>query len=146
MRCAAVYTSCRTGQVIPASLNPLIDHYPYAGPINGILSAFYTQPQVPWLIVAVDMPFIDEPSLQFLIDNRDQEMLATCFLHQPQNFPEPLLTIWEPKAGPALLAFANSGNLSPRAFLEHHPVHMLRPPNDQVLRNVNYPRDLDGVR
>ena len=144
--CPKVYTSCRSDQDVPASLNPLVDQYAFAGPINGILSAFHTKPQVPWLIIAVDMPFIDESSLRFLIDHRDPDMMATCFIHQPQQFPEPLLTIWEPKAGPALLAFAKAGNRSPRVFLERERVRMLRPPNDQLLRNVNYPRDLDTLK
>jgi molybdopterin-guanine dinucleotide biosynthesis protein A len=77
--------------------------------------------------------------------NRDKQKMATCFLHQSQDFPEPLLTLWEPQAGAALLQFASSGNLSPRAFLERWPVRKLHPPNDRVLLNVNYPHDLDDT-
>jgi molybdopterin-guanine dinucleotide biosynthesis protein A len=140
--CANVFTSCRKDQEVPAALNPLCDYYTFPGPINGILTAFRAHPEVCWLIVAVDMPFIDEPALQVLWQGRNQQKLATCFLHSPENFPEPLLTVWEPKAFPLLLDFAQDGNISPRAFLEQSDVQTLKAPNKQILLNINYPRDI----
>jgi len=139
--CASVFTSCRKDQEVPALLNPIVDAYTIQGPVNGILSAFRAHPKTSWLIVAVDMPFIDEAALQLLLDNRDENKMATCFLHMPDKFPEPLFTLWEPSAYPALLKFTSSGNISPRSFLEQHEVKMITPPDEKILLNINYPKD-----
>ena len=140
--CELVFTSCRADQKLPASLNPVADKFSYDGPINGILSGIETHPDKAWLIVAVDMPFVDLAALQFLLKNRDQTRIATCFLHLPENFPEPLLTLWEPAAYEELKSYAAAGNISPRIFLESSSIRCVTPPDKKVLLNVNYPKDM----
>jgi molybdopterin-guanine dinucleotide biosynthesis protein A len=88
------------------------------------------------------MPFVDERALQMLLKQRNVSKIATCYLHTPDNFPEPLLTVWEPAAFPALLKFAQSENISPRAFLEQADIKTINAPNPQVLLNINYPMDM----
>lgn len=140
--CERAFTSCRAEQNIPASLNPITDKFDYNSPINGILSGMETHPDKAWLIIAVDMPFVDIPTLEFLLKNRQNDKVATCFLHEPENFPEPLLTLWEPSAYTQLLAFAAAGNISPRLFLESSAVNMVKPPDKRILSNINYPKDI----
>ncbi len=62
--CVRVYTSCRAEQSIPANLNPLPDVLAIKGPMNGIVSAFRAHSHTAWLVVAVDMPFIDDAAIQ----------------------------------------------------------------------------------
>ena len=140
--CERVFTSCRTEQNIPGSLYPIADKFDYSGPLNGILSGMQTHADKAWLIIAVDMPFVDLASLELLLSNRDKSKFATCFLHETENFPEPLLTLWEPSAYPQLLAYAAAGNISPRFFLESNPVKIVKPADKKVLLNVNYPKDM----
>ena len=137
--CETVYTSCRKDQEVPANLNPLPDYYSFPGPINGILSAFHAHPHVSWLILAVDMPYVDDAALQLLLAHRNRNKMATCFLHAPQKFPEPLLTVWETSSHAPLLAFAHSGRASPKAFLEQADIQTVAPPDQKILLNVNYP-------
>lgn len=143
--CSRVFTSCRKEQEIPAALNPIADYYNFPGPINGILSAFRAHPETSWLIVAVDMPFVDKGVLQQLLNHRDKNKLATCFLHLPETFPEPLLTLWETSAYPLLLRYAESGNISPRVFLESHAVTMITPRDQKILLNINSPNDREKL-
>lgn len=140
--CECVFTSCRAEQKLPYTLNPIADKFEYEGPLNGILSAIQTHPEKAWLTVAVDMPFVDLAALQFLLANRDPNKMATCFLHVPENFPEPLLTLWEPAAYPDLITYAAAGNISPRVFLETSPIKTLKPVDKRILLNVNYPKDM----
>lgn len=140
--CERAFTSCRKEQNVPSLFQPIIDKFDYEGPINGILSAIETHSDKAWLIVAVDMPFVDEASLQFLLTKRDKSKLATCFLHEPENFPEPLLTLWEPAAYPKLSEYASKGNISPRMFLESNVIKAVRPPDKKVLCNINYRQDM----
>lgn len=139
--CSHVFTSCRKDQDVPSALSPIVDYYSFPGPINGILSAFHKHPQTSWLILAVDMPFVDGIALELLIKQRDKSKVATCFLHSPDKFPEPLLTLWEPAAYLLLLNFAESGNISPRAFLEQADIKTIPAPNEKILLNINYPEN-----
>jgi molybdopterin-guanine dinucleotide biosynthesis protein A len=139
-----VYTSCRVDQQVPREFNPLFDQFGFDGPLNGILSAFATAPYKAWLIVATDMPYVDASVLQFLLDNRDKNKLATAFWNEEQKFPEPLLTIWETKTFSLLQAFVAIGKISPKSFLETHPVHLVSPSDPKWLLSVNYPHQLPG--
>lgn len=140
--CSQVFTSCREEQQVPADLNPLVDVYDLHSPMNGILSAFKKSNNTAWLIIAIDMPNVDGPVLELLISNRDTQKAATCFFNPEEKFPEPLLTLWEPKAYPLLLQFVNNGKVSPRDFLKSHPVHLVNPPDNRILKNVNSPDEL----
>lgn len=137
-----VFTSCRKDQEVASYLNPLRDTFPLEGPLNGILSALAFRPTAGWLIVAVDMPYVDGDALQLLLAERDKTRMATCFFNQDTQQPEPLLTLWESHAWPALKAFAEAGRISPREFLRTHPVKMIDPPDRRILVNFNYPTKL----
>jgi molybdenum cofactor guanylyltransferase len=140
--CHQVYTSCRKDQNIPETLNPLVDRFDIAGPMNGILTAFTHQPDASWLIIAVDMPYVNTFTLQSLTSVSVENKIATCFYNPETQQPEPLLTLWEPGAYPLLLAFTAQGNISPREFLKTHNVNLIQPPDGKMLLNFNSPKDL----
>ncbi len=141
--CSDVHTSCRQDQEIPAHLNPITDRFSFHSPLNGIVSALKTYPDVAWLVVAVDMPNVDENVIDLLVSSRDKMKTATCFYNSITQLPEPLLTIWEPGALGLLLEFIDSGKISPREFLASHNIRMVQPPDQHIFRNVNSPGDLD---
>jgi molybdopterin-guanine dinucleotide biosynthesis protein A len=140
--CDEVYTSCRAEQNIPASYNPIEDRFSIYGPMNGIMSAFTHKPGASWLIIAVDMPYVTSNALRLLVDKRDQEKLATCFYNPATKAPEPLLTLWEAKAYPFLVAFTEKGNVSPREFLRTHDVELVDAVDSRTLVNINTPGSL----
>ena len=140
--CNQVFTSCNNLQEVPPPLNPLPDRFEIPGPFNGILSAFAFDQHCSWLIVAIDMPFVNEATLELLLSNRDKAKMATCFYNPATKQPEPLLTIWEDHAYRALLEFVEKGHISPREFLTIHSVKMIDPPDDKALSNFNTPEDI----
>jgi molybdopterin-guanine dinucleotide biosynthesis protein A len=140
--CIEVHLSCKNCHDVPKHLNPLPDQYNVDSPINGVLSAFSLDPFCAWLAVAVDMPFIDAATLQYLLDRRDPEKVATCFLDSDGKKPEPLLTLWEPKAFPFLQSYYDQGKISPRDFLIMHEIQLITAPNRNVFTNINSPDDL----
>jgi molybdopterin-guanine dinucleotide biosynthesis protein A len=111
-------------------------------PLNGILTAFQHHPDKAWLIVAVDMPYVDEAVVQTLIAQRDARCVATCFYNADENMPEPLLTLWEASAFPLLKEYAKNGQVSPRGFLHRHRVNMIEPSDKKILINFNTPDQL----
>lgn len=139
--CTSVFTSCRQDQNVPDKLNPVFDSFNIPGPLNGMLSAFSLDNSA-WLAIAVDMPYVDVQVLRMLIDNRDRTCLATCFYNPETKQPEPLLTIWEREAYPCLQAFVSKGSISPRKFLNTHPVKTIDPTDVNILRSFNAPEDI----
>ena len=123
--------------------NMIKDEYLLQGPLNGILSAFNYRTDVAWITVPVDMPFVDESTIQFLLDHRDTTKVATCFYDSDGKLPEPLLTIWEPASAVLLKAFYENGKSSPREFLTTANSKLVTAPDQKALKNFNTPEDFD---
>lgn len=135
--CDRVFLSCKSTEGIPIRLNPLADQFSVESPLNGILSAFTIHPTTAWLTVAVDMPLIDEKAIRFLLDNRDHAKIATCFFDSDGKLPEPLFTVWEPRAHALLLKYFEQGNTGPRQFLKNNDVKIIPAPDTKILTNIN---------
>lgn len=144
--CDKVFVSTRKDQSIAEGQNSLPDRFEIAGPMNGILSALTVRPDCAWLITAVDMPNVDADVLKLLIAHRDPSKLATCFFNAAENFPEPLLTIWEPSALQPLTQFVETGKASPREFLHKNKVGLVHPSDPSILLNVNSPDEYNRFK
>ena len=94
--CQQVFVSMNATQARSApyaTLQKIVDHEPRRGPASGLLSAWNAFPMTAWLVVAVDLPFLDRETLQALVAGRDSTLLATAFQH-PDGPLEPLCAIW----------------------------------------------------
>ncbi len=145
--CRQVYLSCRPDQAPePGSPFPLLpDTFTGLGPKGGILSALRHQPDAAWLVVACDLPLLDDQTLHFLVTHRDPSRVATAFLDPEGKFPEPLVTIYEPRSYPVLLQMLGLGYSCPRKTLINHDVALLRAPNAKALTNVNEPGEYEKI-
>lgn len=141
--CEQVYTSVGAAATASGFKNPIRDQFSFGGPVNGILSALGLNSDVAWLTVPIDMPYVDQSIIEFLISNRDQSKMATCFRHKGSSHLQPLPTIWESKCRKPLLAFCQNGKSSLRQFLKTVSVHCVDITDDKVLTSVNSPADLE---
>lgn len=143
--CQQVYLSCNAEQAPNlAGAFPLIeDRFIGLGPMGGILSAFQTEPDAAWFTVACDLPYLSAQTLQYLLRHRNLSKMATAFLDPKGEFPEPLITIWEPRSYPVLLQFLSQGYSCPRKALINSEVELLQAPDGKELRNVNYPEEYE---
>jgi molybdopterin-guanine dinucleotide biosynthesis protein A len=146
--CQDVFVSCRPEQAaeLPAGLPALPDQFLDLGPLSGILSAFRHDPNAAWLVVACDLPFLSAQTLQHLVAHRQPGRVATAFRSPDNEFPEPLITIWEPRSYPVLLQFLGLGYSCPRKALINSDIELLAAPVPQELRNVNTPAERDAAR
>ncbi|MEZ0485366.1 molybdenum cofactor guanylyltransferase [Fibrella aquatica] len=136
--CQQVFWAVNEAQMAALTYpNKLLDAYPQTGPLGGLLTAFDTYPDVAWLIVPCDLPKLDLGTLRMLITNRKPESLATAFWSADHLGPEPLVSLWEPQAGPVLRTWFKAGNRSPRRFLSTYPATLLDVPDARVFENVN---------
>ncbi|WP_276369278.1 molybdenum cofactor guanylyltransferase [Chryseolinea sp. H1M3-3] len=144
--CAAVFTSCKITQTVPARFNPLPDKFDFESPLNGILTAFAHDSIAAWLTVPVDMPLIDVEVISYLISRRDTSKVATCFYDSDGKNPEPLIAIWEPRAHSLLSNFYKEGKISPRDFLKQYNTHIIQIPDRNALANINSPEELEKFK
>lgn len=148
--CEEVFISCRDGQQneIKPGYNALTDSYGGAGPIIGILSAFKAYPNAAWLVTACDLPLLDTPTLQYLLQHRNTAKIATTFASPFDSLPEPLITIWEPASYSILQSYYADNFKCPRKLLirNEEQVHILLPPNPDALINANTPEDAERVK
>jgi molybdopterin-guanine dinucleotide biosynthesis protein A len=141
--CSEVYFSCRAEQQF--SENPIIDKYEL-GPMGGILSAFDFSPNTAWLVVACDMPLIDENSFEVLVNHRNKDKIATAFMNSETKAPDPLFTIYEPKALHLLTKYFESGNKSPKVFLQNNDTEIIISANLRMLTNVNTKEEFEQIK
>lgn len=148
--CSEVYISCRADQQseIDTAYKTLPDALDISGPLNGIMSALRTHPIVAWLVVASDLPVIDAPTIQYLVDNRDATKIATTFRSPSDQLPEPLITIWEPVSLTVLETHLANGFKCPRKALIRNEdnVSLVDAPWPASLLNANTPADAEMVR
>ncbi len=127
-------------------ISQINDSFIGLGPYGGILSAFRNDPNSAWLSLACDIPLLNEKSIQKLVESRDPSKVATCFHNEETNFPEPLITIWEPKAYPRLLHFLSMGYSCPRKVLINSEIKEIQPEDQSEIKNVNTPADFEFVK
>ena len=134
--CEEVYVSCRAEQAEQFT-HSLPDTFLHLGAYSGILSAFQMDPNTAWFSVACDVPLLDKETLGKLVARRDPSKLATCFYNSETRFPEPLITIWEPRAYPVLLHYMAMGYSCPRKVLINNDVEIVKLDNEEALLNAN---------
>jgi molybdenum cofactor guanylyltransferase len=146
--CDQVFISCRQDQQANAHDAYLLlpDTFVDLGPYGAILSAFREQPNVAWLVVACDLPLLDNHTIEQLINKRKTASIATTFNSPYDDMPEPLITIWEPKSYPVLLSFLAQGYSCPRKVLMNSNASIISPENDAALINVNTPEEAAKVK
>lgn len=138
--CTEVFYSCRPDQMrgfddFTAKLIP--DKYPEKGPLGALLSVFSHDPVTAKLVVAVDLPYLDKNTLEFLIESRNPNKVATAFRNSFDQKPEPLLAIWEPRSYQLLMEALAADRLSPRDLMMSCDVFLIDPPNKQALQSVD---------
>jgi len=138
--CAATFISVRPDQredPSRAGLPQIVDRQPGTGPIAGISAALQEHPKAAWLVLACDLPFLTEQTLQHLVAHRDPHKVATAYRSAHDGLPEPLCAIWEPSAREPVLAYLAGGKQCPRKFLIDSDIALLDLPERAALDNVN---------
>lgn len=139
--CDTTFMSIRKEQTaeIAPTFNTIVDEDKFKGPFNGILSAHNQHPNVAWLVLACDLPLIDEKALRDLIAARKSNAYATTYTLRENPLPEPLCAIWEAEALKAAVSYMEVGvnGSCPRKFLINSDTHMVYPENEHILMNAN---------
>lgn len=146
-RCEKVFISCRTDQVaiLDTKYFFLNDLEEDKGPLMAIHSAFVHKPNVAWLVLACDLPYFGKEALDFLLENRNEAKMATCYKSPIDGIAEPLCAIWEPAMATVISDAITRDKRSPRKLLEQVDVQLIEPIDPKILLNVNTPEEAEAV-
>jgi molybdopterin-guanine dinucleotide biosynthesis protein A len=146
--CSRVFLSIRPEQQddIPEGLDFIVDENQYRGPFNGLLSAHHAYPEVAWLVVACDLPLVDQKVLKYLADRRDPKAMATAYATHKTKLPEPLAALWEPHGLKTAESYMQTAQSScPRKFLINEDTFLVFPLDDLWLANANEPGEYENI-
>ncbi len=120
----------------------IVDRYRDLGPLAGILSAMEEHPDAGWLVLACDLPNVEELTIRYLLDNRSSVHAFTAYKSSSDGLPEPLCAFYTAGAAAIVKAFADDAIICPRKILIASDTHLLDQPNPEALDNINTPEDL----
>jgi molybdopterin-guanine dinucleotide biosynthesis protein A len=146
-----VYVSTRKDQaddVERSKYEQIVDRYDDMGPAAGILSALESDASVSWLVLACDLPNMDDDTIAALIAAHSGEHPFTAYKSSHDGLPEPLCAIYSPDSRPIVEAYVADGLVCPRKMLIRSNTLLLEQSNPTSLDNMNTPADLEdtGVR
>ncbi|MFL0088634.1 NTP transferase domain-containing protein [Tenacibaculum maritimum] len=130
---------------ISNNTNEIHDTFLNLGPFGGICAAFQKDPNSAWLVLATDLPFVSHDLVELLLKERDPSKIATTVKGKNKDFPEPLITIYEPKAYIKLLEYLTQGYSCPRKMLINTDVKIIEV-DDYLIRNVNTPQEFKTAK
>ena len=146
--CAKVFFSAKDSQTVPQVLRhetTLFDPPELGGPAAGIMAALRAHPDKSWLVLACDLPHVDEKGLQQLIRARDVEQNATVYCSPQGELPEPVYAIYEPSALQAFERCLQSDLRCPRKILLQSKTKMIQAYDPDILTNANHPQERDVI-
>jgi molybdopterin-guanine dinucleotide biosynthesis protein A len=83
--------------------------------------------------------------VKILLERRNSAKVATAIKGKGKQFPEPLITIYEPKAYPVLLQYLAQGYSCPRKMLINSEVEIVEV-DDDLIRNINTPEEYAAAK
>jgi len=137
---ARAYVSVRADQTedpLRARFAQIADTHANLGPVAGLLAAQARHPDAAWLVLACDLPRLDEATVAHLLRARAPGRAATAYRSSHDGLPEPLCAIWEPASGPQLAAYVAGGGECPRKFLARADTELIEQPDPRALDNIN---------
>ena len=141
LKCEKVFVSNREQQAQISghkNLPQIHDTFLNIGPLGGILTAMTKFPKKSWLVLACDLPFVNQKTIDTLIHHREPSKIATAYISSKEPYcPEPLCAIYEASALVTLKKFLDRGISCPRKILINSEVCLIKQDEKFSLDNIN---------
>ncbi len=124
----------------------LVDGIEGIGPAAGLLAAHRAFPEAAWLVVACDLPLLDDAALAALVKARDLRHVAVAYRSAHDGLAEPLCALWEPAALARLRGQSAAGRHRLRDVLDAPDVVLLDAPANRALDNINTPDEFEQLQ
>lgn len=123
----------------------VVDSLKIPGPLNGILSTHLRFTHKDLLVIACDMPFMNQSTLKALYDAYHDKPHFGVYFYEKDGFKEPLCSIFRKEILAGLYAEYTSANLtqfSLQKILTRLPGYALEPGPGNAFENANTPADI----
>lgn len=140
--CQNVYFSYKEQQTGEDIIN---DAFDINGPTSGIMSAFNKNSNSAWLVVACDLPFVDQKTIEKIVKKRNQDKDATAFKSENNKIVEPLCAIYEPRIIEKFKKYIALNKTCPRKVLLNSDVELIELDNKNALNNANTQEDKNNA-
>ena len=123
------------------SVQVIKDRFVNMGPLGAICTAFMKDRHSAWLVIACDMPFVNQEAIERIIEARNPSHYATSYSKSMDVFPEPTFTIYEPKSYQRMMEFISLGYTCPRKVLINSDIKKVVATDEKILSNINTPEE-----
>ncbi len=140
--CDFVFISCRKAQKnnFNKKYNLIFDTFENIGPLGAIFSSL-EKVQKSILIVACDMPLLQEKNIQELINYRDENKYGTLYFNLDNNKYEPLFAIYEYKIKEKVLKNIQEEKYSIQKIINKNDFYIIPSLKNVFLKNINTPEE-----
>jgi cyclic pyranopterin phosphate synthase len=114
--------------------------------MGGMLSAFQLHPDANWIVVACDLVHFNHQTVEKLLADFQEDVVATAFKNTDGGFPEALCALYTPKAQAVFLDAYKSDVRCPVKVLKNSKVHLIEQTAGINLANINTPEELRHVK
>ncbi len=118
----------------------LTDQYDAEGPMGALVSC-HQERTGPLLLLASDMPAVNESMIESLLILHTPGSLITMFCNAENGLYEPMLSVWEVPALEDITTFYLAGGRSFQQYLSSRNIPRHLPPQPASLINCNTPGD-----
>ena len=109
------------------------------GPLCGIISAMHEHPDEHWLVIACDLPNLDDVALRKIVrefETDSSQLIA--YKSSYDGLPEPLCAIYPSGCAKEILSYSRKlNNQCPRKILMKMNTRLVEQDNPRSLNNVN---------
>ena len=124
----------------------IVDKFNEIGPMGALSTAFDTKPNGAWLVIACDLPFINEKTITTLIGARSEEYLLTTYQDSKSDFFETTISIYEPQVDVVMKNAYAEGQYSLRRAIDHSQIKIIHSNSSNELFNANTQEEVDFAK
>ncbi|MEX0331837.1 MAG: molybdenum cofactor guanylyltransferase [Puniceicoccaceae bacterium] len=145
--CVSIRREQELDQFEEGDAEQVVDGPESKGPLSGILQAAALYPTSAWLVVACDLPLLEFPVIEHLLQHRGDAQ-AVAYRSSHDGLPEPMCAIYETSFIPVLQAALDNDMRCPRKILINNPdrVRLLELPDEKALENANTPEEFRQLK
>lgn len=150
-QCDRVFLSARPGQWLGtelAELPHIEDQFDFSSPLNGLVSAMTTYPDVDWLVLACDLAQARSQTLTTLLEYYRSDAAAICYHNAELDIPEALCAIYTPAILPHWQAAIAEGRYCPVKIVRAISAEcvLVTPQSAADIANINTPGELENLQ
>ncbi len=124
----------------------IVDKLKEIGPMGALSAAFEMKTSAAWLVVACDLPFVNEETISTLMEARSEEHMLTTYQDVKSDFFETTISIYEPQVNAAMKNAYAMEQYSLRKAIDYEQIKIIPSIRSNELFNANTQNEVDFAK